>query len=119
MTVASLWAATTTLTVGRVSPFRTGLGDSRASAATVATSAEKLERMARRIYRALHLSGYARIDFRLRPDGSLFALEANPNPNLARDEDFAAAARAAGIDYPALLERILRLGRDYRAEWRA
>jgi D-alanine-D-alanine ligase len=80
---------------------------------------EKLERMARRIYRALHLSGYARIDFRLRPDGSLFVLEANPNPNLARDEDFAAAALAAGIDYPALLERILRLGRDYRAEWRA
>jgi D-alanine-D-alanine ligase len=79
---------------------------------------EKIDRMARRIYRALHLSGYARIDFRLRPDGSLFVLEANPNPNLAREEDFAAAARAAGIDYPALLGRILRLGRDYRAEWR-
>jgi D-alanine-D-alanine ligase len=79
---------------------------------------QQIERMARRIYRALHLSGYARIDFRLRPDGSLFVLEANPNPNLARTEDFAASAHAAGIDYPALLERILRLGRDYQAEWR-
>lgn len=79
---------------------------------------QQIGRLARRIYRALHISGYARIDFRLRPDGSLFVLEANPNPNLARTEDFAASACATGIDYPALLERILRLGRDYQAEWR-
>jgi D-alanine-D-alanine ligase len=78
----------------------------------------QLDRLARRIYRALHLSGYARIDFRMRADGSLFVLEANPNPNLAREEDFAASAKAAGIDYKALLERIMRLGRNYRAEWR-
>jgi D-alanine-D-alanine ligase len=80
---------------------------------------ERIDRLARRIYRALHLSGYARIDFRLRADGALYALEANPNPNLARGEDFAASAQAAGIDYAALLERIMRLGRSYRAEWRA
>jgi D-alanine-D-alanine ligase len=78
----------------------------------------QLDRLARRIYRALHLSGYARIDFRMRADGSLFVLEANPNPNIAREEDFAASARAAGIDYKPLLERIMRLGRNYRAEWR-
>jgi len=79
---------------------------------------ERIDRMARRIYRALHLSGYARIDFRLRGDGALYVLEANPNPNVARAEDFSAAAAAAGVDYPQLLERIMRLGRSYRAEWR-
>jgi len=79
---------------------------------------ERIDRMARRIYRALHLSGYARIDFRLRSDGALYVLEANPNPNLARAEDFSAAAAAAGIDYAQLLGRIMRLGRSYRAEWR-
>jgi len=79
----------------------------------------RVDRMARRIYRALHLSGYARIDFRLREDGALFVLEANPNPAIARQDDFAASARAAGISYGKLLERILRLGLDYRAEWRA
>lgn len=78
---------------------------------------QKIDRLSRRIYRALHLSGYARIDFRLRDDGSIFMLEANANPNLTREEDFAESARAAGIDYGALLERIMSLGRAYRAEW--
>ena len=78
----------------------------------------RIDRMARRIYRALHLSGYARIDFRLRADGSLFVLEANPNPNLEQAEDFAASAQAAGVGYGKLLDRIMRLGVAYRAEWR-
>jgi D-alanine-D-alanine ligase len=79
---------------------------------------QKLDRLSRRIYRALHLSGYARIDFRMRQDGSIFVLEANANPNLTGEEDFAESARAAGLEYPALLERIMTLGRGYRAEWR-
>ena len=80
--------------------------------------AERLDRMARRIYRALHLTGYARMDFRVRADGTPFFLEANANPNLEREEDFAYAALSRGIDYPALLARILALGLSYRAEWR-
>jgi len=80
--------------------------------------AERLDRLARRVYRALHLSGYARMDFRVRADGTPFVLEANANPNLELDEDFAWAAKHGGIEYPALLERIISLGRAYRAEWR-
>jgi D-alanine-D-alanine ligase len=80
--------------------------------------ADRLERMAGRIFRALHMSGFARLDFRLRPDGSLFVLEANANPNLAEQEDLARAADHAGIPYAQLLERILSLGRSYRVEWR-
>lgn len=79
---------------------------------------QTLDRLSRRIYRALHLSGYARIDFRVRSDGSVYMLEANANPNLTRDEDFAESARAAGMDYRALLERIMTLGCNYHAEWR-
>jgi D-alanine-D-alanine ligase len=79
---------------------------------------QQLDRLSRRIYRALHLSGYARIDFRVRNDGSVFVLEANPNPNLTRDEDFSESASAAGMDYRGLLERIMTLGRNYRVEWR-
>ena len=45
-------------------------------------------------------------------------LEANANPNLTRDEDFAESARAAGVDYHELLERIMTLGCNYRVEWR-
>lgn len=77
-----------------------------------------LDRMSRRIYRALGLSGYARMDFRVRADGRVFVLEANANPCLASPEDFARSAAAVGIDYRALLTRIVKLGMDYRAEWR-
>jgi D-alanine-D-alanine ligase len=80
--------------------------------------AEKLDRLARRIYRALHMSGYARMDFRVREDGTPFVLEANANPNLEKEEDFAYAALHDGIKYPALLRRIISLGLSYRAEWR-
>ncbi len=79
---------------------------------------DQLSRFSKRIYRALHLSGYARMDFRLRPDGRAYLLEANCNPNLSKDEDFAAAAANGGTDYEALLERLMRLGLGYEVEWR-
>jgi D-alanine-D-alanine ligase len=80
--------------------------------------AERLDRFARRVYRALHMTGYARIDFRVRADGTPFVLEANANPNLEQAEDFADAALHDGIPYPGLLNRIISLGRAYRAEWK-
>lgn len=70
----------------------------------------RIERTTRRLYRLLHITGYARIDYRLRDDGELFFLEANPNPEIAPGEEFASAAAAAGIDYPALLQKVLNLG---------
>jgi D-alanine-D-alanine ligase len=80
--------------------------------------ADRLDRLARRVYRALHMTGYARIDFRVRDDGTPFVLEANANPNLEREEDFADAALHDGIAFPELLKRLISLGRSYRAEWR-
>ena len=78
----------------------------------------RVSQLVRRIYRALCLSGYARIDLRMRPDGSVFVLEANANPNLAQIEDFATSALAASVGYDALLERIMKLGTSYQAAWR-
>lgn len=72
--------------------------------------AQQIERDARRIYRSLGLTGYGRIDFRLSPEGQLYVLEANPNPQLAESEDFAQSARHAGLDYRSLLQRIVSLG---------
>ena len=65
------------------------------------------------------LSGCARIDYRMTADGQIYVIEANPNPNLAAEEDFAQSAKAAGVDYPELLEKLLALGSGYQAEWRA
>jgi D-alanine-D-alanine ligase len=69
-----------------------------------------VERISRRVYKTLELRGYARIDFRLSPEGEFYFLEANPNPELADGEEFSAAAEDFGIDYPDLLDKIIRLG---------
>jgi D-alanine-D-alanine ligase len=79
----------------------------------------ELDRLSRRIYRALGLSGYARMDFRVSAAGQVYVLEANANPNLEAAEDFAESARAAGTPYGELLERLMDLGLKYRAQWRA
>jgi D-alanine-D-alanine ligase len=70
----------------------------------------RIQRTAKRIYRTLGLDGYARIDFRLATDGTLYFIEANPNPEIAKSQEFALAARHDGLDYPGLLHRILTLG---------
>jgi len=66
----------------------------------------------------LGLSGYARVDLRLAPDGKVYVLEANPNPDLQRDEDFALSAKSVGIEYSEALQRILTLGMSYQVEWK-
>jgi D-alanine-D-alanine ligase len=81
-------------------------------------TAESIAKLCKRIYRVLCMSGYARIDLRLRPDGRVFVLEANPNPNLSYGEDLAESAHKVGISYNDLIQRILRLGLRYRAAWR-
>jgi D-alanine-D-alanine ligase len=78
-----------------------------------------LDRLSRRIYRALGMSGYARMDFRVNREGQVYVLEANANPNLEAGEDFAESAGAAGTAYGELLERLMDLGLKYRAQWRA
>lgn len=64
----------------------------------------------KRISRILDLDGYNRIDYRLGGDGRLYFLEANPNPDIARSEEFASAAEEAGRSFPELIQRILDLG---------
>jgi D-alanine-D-alanine ligase len=69
----------------------------------------RIQRTAKRIYRVLGLDGYARVDFRLAPDGTLYFIEANPNPEIAKSQEFATAAKHVGLDYPGLLHRIVAL----------
>ena len=69
--------------------------------------------LSKRIYRILGLTGYARLDYRMSKEGELYLLEANPNPQLAKGEDFADSAAAAGIGYDELLQQIVKLGMQY------
>ncbi len=74
---------------------------------------KEFERLSKRVYRILGLSGYARIDYRLADDGRLYILEVNPNPQIAHNEDFADSAEHCGMKYQALLNKIMTLGMSY------
>ena len=63
----------------------------------------------KKAYRVLRIRGYGRIDLRITPAGEIVLLEANPNPNLEREDEFAQSAVKAGLAYEALIQRILRL----------
>ena len=78
--------------------------------------AESIKRVAKRVYRTLEMSGYARMDVRLDSNGTFFVLEANANPQLAFGEDFAESAQRAGMSYEKLLQRILNVGLRWRPE---
>jgi D-alanine-D-alanine ligase len=78
--------------------------------------AEKIQHICKRAYRALELSGYARIDLRLDDAGKVWLLEANPNPQIAKGEDFTDSAEKVGIGYEAVLQRILNLGLRWQPE---
>jgi D-alanine-D-alanine ligase len=68
---------------------------------------EKLARLARKVYRVLKIRGLGRIDVRLTAAGEIAIIEANPNPSLAQEDDFAQAASAAGLEYDVLIQKIL------------
>ncbi len=74
----------------------------------------RMQRIAKRVFRVLGQSGYARVDLRLTAEGEIYVLESNPNPQLAYGEDFAESAHSMGLDYERLLARIVSLGRRYR-----
>ena len=71
---------------------------------------KELERTCKEIYRLLTIDGYARIDLRMSTENKLYFIEANPNPHLAADEDFAQSALKAGLNYPQLVQALIRLG---------
>ena len=68
-----------------------------------------LQQTAIAVFQALELRDYARIDMRLRPDGRVAVIEANPNPWLASKAEFVMAPRKAGRTYTQLIGEIVEL----------
>jgi D-alanine-D-alanine ligase len=62
-------------------------------------------------HEALKLGGYSRVDFRLTPAGELFCLEVNTLPGMTATSLLPQSARAVGIEFPDLCERICRAAR--------
>lgn len=71
----------------------------------------------RQAYRILGLTGYARMDLRLSRDQKIYLIEANANPDLDSDAEFASSAKEAGLTYPKLLQRIISVGLNYSQRW--
>jgi D-alanine-D-alanine ligase len=69
-----------------------------------------IQQTCKRIYRLLTIDGYARVDLRVTAANEIYFIEANPNPILAADEDFAQSALKSGLSYPQLIERIVQTG---------
>ena len=70
---------------------------------------ERMQQIAVEAFHALRLRDYARIDLRVTADEQIFVIEVNPNCYLERESEFARAAAEGGLDYDALIARILEL----------
>ena len=70
---------------------------------------EKLQDAAKTTYRALKLRDYGRIDMRLAKDGTIYVIEANPNPWLSSQAEFAMAARGSERTYTEMIKTIVEV----------
>lgn len=73
---------------------------------------KKIISFCKRAYRQLRIRGYGRLDLRITEDERIYIIEANPNPFIAREEDFAMSAKKAGYSYEQLLAKIVKLGME-------
>lgn len=73
----------------------------------------EIQTICKEVYKNLKLSGYARIDLRMDIDENIYIIEANPNPDIARIDEFAFSAKYIGLEYTDLLSEILKLAKSY------
>ncbi|MCC2678604.1 MAG: hypothetical protein K0R29_1180 [Pseudobdellovibrio sp.] len=70
---------------------------------------KKLQETCKEIYRLLQIQGFGRIDLRIKDNGDIYFIEANPNPSIAKREDYALSANKGGMDYQELISKIVSL----------
>lgn len=70
---------------------------------------KKINETCKKIYKLLSIEGYGRIDLRIKESGEIYFIEANPNPSIGKNEDYALSATRDGLSYDDLLSRIISL----------
>jgi len=70
---------------------------------------ERMQAVAVEAFNALRLRDYGRVDLRVTPSGEIYVIEVNPNCYLEQAAEFARAAKEGGLEYEALVGRILEL----------
>jgi D-alanine-D-alanine ligase len=79
------------------------------------SQARELQRLAVRVHEALRLRDYSRIDYIVDGNGGVWCLEANSAPGMTANSLLPKAARAAGMSFPELCDRVVGLARSRRA----
>lgn len=75
------------------------------------TMEKQLNEVCKKIYRLLNIQGYGRIDLRIKDNGDIYFIEANPNPSIGKNEDYALSASKAGLAYDELIAKIVSLAK--------
>lgn len=70
---------------------------------------QEIKQTAKTIYRALGCSGFARVDMFLTPEGEIVFNEINTIPGFTEHSRYPGMMKAAGLAFPEILERIIRL----------
>jgi D-alanine-D-alanine ligase len=72
----------------------------------------RLQQVALHSYRALRMRDYGRVDMRLSETGEIYVIEVNANCYLEQESEFAMAAKAAGIEFDDMIQRIVDLAQQ-------
>jgi D-alanine-D-alanine ligase len=70
---------------------------------------EKMQKVAVDSFHALRLRDYARVDLRVNAKEEVYVIEVNPNCYLEKNAEFASSAVKSGMEYNALINRIVEL----------
>jgi D-alanine-D-alanine ligase len=95
--------------------YTPGMAVEEFPAKLTADQTSTIQDLALRAFKALKLTGYARVDFRMSTDGMFYCLEANTLPGMTQTSLIPQAAAAAGISFPELCDRIVHLALERRA----
>jgi D-alanine-D-alanine ligase len=96
--------------------YTAGMAREEFPAKLTSSQRSTVQAQAQLAFRALKLSGYARIDFRMPEDGTFYCLEANTLPGMTELSLIPQAAAAAGISFGELCERIVQLALHTKGE---
>lgn len=81
-----------------------------------AEETEKMQNCAEKVYHALGLKNYARVDFRMKENGEIYLLEANTLPGMTLSSLVPKSAKANGLSFNDLVERIINNAIEYHTK---
>ncbi len=77
---------------------------------------KEIGNIAKRTFRLLDGSGYARVDFRMNNNGQLQVIEVNPNPDISPGTGAARQAHAAGMTYSQFMAKLIQLALERESD---